>query len=135
MGAEEPQTTLDAYAQDAAEATPSGQTKLKCKYCGRLFNSVKSLNLHLTKKHFDEVRSQGHEIVYANEGIEVEGDGFIVTLKLKVRRSLFRDLESAAKALNIPLDELVFKALVSATNWDLFPDIINIITRKPNYVS
>jgi len=125
------QATLDSYLDGCA----TNNEEHRCRYCGRVFKSRKSLNLHLTKKHLDEVIQGGRELVYSGEGVEIEGRGNIVSLKIRARRDLVQDLERVANELRIPLDELVIKALVTATNIDLFPELFDRILRKPSYVS
>jgi hypothetical protein len=125
------QATLDDYEP---------QTTPRCRYCGRIFNSFKSLNLHITKKHFDkDVKPE--ETVYAQEGIEIERRGRYSILKITMATTLLRSLEALASKLNMPLDMMIFKLFITATGAgglyieEIMKKLVSEDKLEPEYIS
>lgn len=116
------QTTLDEYIW----------LKPKCNICGRLFKSIRALNAHLTKAHHD----QEPPIMYADEGMELVHKGCHVELKVRMRRTLWKDIEMRAREANMSLEQLVFQTLVNIASygkeWYLWTERR---TKKPTYVT
>jgi hypothetical protein len=81
--------------------------KPKCPLCGRLFKSVKALNTHLAKAH----KGEAPPLIYANEGMQVKNEGAFTRLDIRIRRSLWKDIENAAQNNKVTVEELVFNTL------------------------
>jgi len=78
-----------------------------CPVCGRTFNSIKSLNSHLTKSHPDYVPA-----IFPGEGVTaVEWKGGYVEVKIRMKKSLWHDIRLRAIENNTTTDKLVFECL------------------------
>lgn len=98
------QTKLDEYA--------SKKKKFVCKRCGQVFDSVRGLNIHISKIH------AGDELppTYMGEGIkDIKREGQYVVLKIRIKRSLWHDVEKAAFSERITPEEAIIASLVNLT--------------------
>jgi len=87
------QTTLDEF-------------KLKkCRYCGRVFESERSLHIHVSRRHADEVK------VFPGEGVEVRSQGRFAEIRVRVRKTLLMDLIRASRESNTSIEELIIGGL------------------------
>jgi hypothetical protein len=108
------------------------QLKPKCYVCGRIFKSVKALNTHISKSH----PNINPPLIYADEGLEVKHRGCHVELKVRVRRTLWKDLEARAREEQITLEELIFHTLTNLAAFGReYKSYIDVASRKPNYVT
>jgi hypothetical protein len=108
------------------------QLKPKCHLCGRLFKSIKALNTHLSKAH----PNQEPLLIYADEGMEITHKGYHVEMKVRMRRTLWKDLERRAQEAQMTLDELVFQTLTNLAafgrEWELWTETL---AKKPTYIT
>jgi len=74
------QTSLDEYLRK----------KFVCERCGRVFESAKALNIHISKMHTGDERPP----LYYGEGIkDIKSEGRFVDLRIRIKRSLWDDIK------------------------------------------
>ncbi len=82
-------------------------TRYKCPVCGRTFETYKGCNAHITKSH----SLSDPPTVYPGEGLEVTNDGGYLIIKLRVKRSLWDNIQRRRREMNLNMEEFFFDVL------------------------
>jgi len=94
--------------------------KYKCPVCGRIFKSIKAVSIHIAKSH----SILEAPTIYPGEGLEIKKRGSFVEVKLRIKRTLWNDIEKRTLEKGIRLDDLIFDCLSNlaafGNNWSLW---------------
>jgi len=95
------QLTLDEFEEKPDKP-------FKCKYCGKSYKTSKGLKAHITRNHL------GHDTWIApDERVEIVKHSGFVDVRLRVRRALWKEIETVASRLNISEGDLIMMLLSS----------------------
>jgi len=87
--------------------------KFVCERCGRVFESARALNIHITKIHTRDERPP----LYHGEGIkDIKSEGRFVDLRIRIKRSLWNDIKRTAMFERMKPEEVIIASLINSVH-------------------